>query len=300
MQKYDRSWEILLKDLMELQLGQINLLLAMYPDSATVEDTSRPMLDELEEWCNNTLTHTPSVSPSVSMLLNLALSDGSQEPAPAHSLHLDLSVPLAYRVEDSGPPSEPPNTKVRIQQPAWMSKAEASRLAAEIPEDEDLFAIIEHIKDAVTKHIESSQTLQEAASLASEPLIRVWFYFPSISTRAKRDDLINHAPGYGLTGFLLAGKPGLLCLEGGSNAIDDYMKFIKTESWGDIPAAQKKVSERYRQTGTGVKRTFPDMQEITDHVGERRGERANRGDMKALESWLGARGLGEAFAKVIM
>ena len=42
------------------------------------------------------------------------------------------------------------------------------------------------------------------------------------------------------------------------------------------------------------------MEEITESLGERRGERANRGDMKALEAWLGNKGLGEAFAKVIM
>jgi hypothetical protein len=78
------------------------------------------------------------------------------------------------------------------------------------------------------------------------------------------------------------------------------MKFIKTESWGDIPAHHKKVSERYRETGDKIERVFPSMTEITDMVGERRGQRANRGDMKAMEEWLVERGLGEAFAKVLM
>lgn len=76
------------------------------------------------------------------------------------------------------------------------------------------------------------------------------------------------------------------------------MKFIKTESWGDIPAHHKKVSERYREKIE--ERVFADMTETTDLVGERRGQRANRGDMKAVEEWLVERGLGEAFAKVLM
>ena len=133
------------------------------------------------------------------------------------------------------------------------------------------------------------------------PLVRVWFYFPSLSTREKRDDLVSMAPMYALTGFVLAGKPGVLCLEGASRDIDAYMKTIKTESWGDIPSYQKKVSERYREEGQAVGgRRFVGMQEITESLGERRGERANRGDMKALEAWLKERGLGEAFEKVIM
>lgn len=110
--------------------------------------------------------------------------------------------------------------------------------------------------------------------------------------------MVNLAPGYALTGFVLAGKPGVLCLEGASPDIDSYMSFIKTHSWGDIPSYQKKVSERFRET-EGVQRVFSGMEEITDSLGERGGQRANRGDMQALEAWLGSRGLQEAFEKVI-
>lgn len=109
--------------------------------------------------------------------------------------------------------------------------------------------------------------------------------------------MVNLAPSYSLTGFVLAGKPGVLCLEGTSTDIDSYMSFIKTHSWGDIPSHQKKVSERYRETD--IERVFSGMEEITDSLGERGGQRANRGDMQALEAWLTAKGLQEAFEKVI-
>lgn len=91
--------------------------------------------------------------------------------------------------------------------------------------------------------------------------------------------MVNLAPSYSLTGFVLAGKPGVLCLEGMSADIDSYMSFIKTNSWGDIPSHG--------------------MEEITDTLGERSGQRANRGDMQALEAWLGSKGLQTAFEKVI-
>jgi hypothetical protein len=61
---------------------------------------------------------------------------------------------------------------------------------------------------------------------------------------------------------------------------------------------RKKYSERFRET-EGVERVFSGMEEITDSLGERGGQRANRGDMQALEVWLGSRGLQEAFEKVI-
>jgi hypothetical protein len=235
-------------------------------------------------------------APSISMMLHISIS---AEGASDQSLGLDLVVPFTH--EGAVPPDDPPKVRVRLQQPPWLNRAVVNRLMADLPDDEDLLGTIEHVKETAGQELVQSlkSTRQEELSTGTEPCVRVWFYFPSISTRSKRDDFIIHAPSYRLTGFLYAGKPGLLCVEGGSQEIDDYMKFIKTESWGDIPAHHKKVSERYRET-KDVKRVFPDMTEITDLVGERRGQRANRGDMKAMEEWLVERGLGDAFTKVLM
>ena len=77
-----------------------------------------------------------------------------------------------------------------------------------------------------------------------EPLERAYLWFPSLSTPSKRRDLVTYASRYDLTGFVLAGKPGLLCLEGRGRAFERYMSDIKNESWGDIPSYQKKVSLR--------------------------------------------------------
>lgn len=294
--------KILPLELMELQLSQIDLLLAMYPEDATLDASDEKVHADLVDLVNNG-TETPSNTPfSLSVLLNLDLglhpSDGADQTPELYSIPLDVVIPLQH--EGSQLPNEPPIPSIRVKQPSWMNKAEVSNLQAGIP-SEDLLTAIEHVKEACLEHIKTSRdrTEEKIVKLESEPLVRVWFYFPSISTRAKRDDLINHGPSYGLSGFLLAGKPGILCLEGGSKAIDDYMKFIKTDSWGDIPAHHKKVSERHRETGS-IQRVFQGMQEITGLLGERRGERANRNDMRAVETWLGDRGLGDAFTKVLM
>lgn len=291
------------KELMALQLGQLDLLMAMYsPDDAVhIDTTSLELFERLKEWCESDADKLPSFSdPSISMLLDLDLSDSPEvqgdEP---RSLQLNLTIPL---VQEGDSQSDPPPIKSRLQQPSWLSKNEVAAINANLP-DEDILSVIEHIKNTVAeKPTRSNTTPSEANGLFDKnaPLVRAWFYFPSISTREKRDDLVKFAPMYGLSGFLMAGKPGILCLEGGSIAIDDFMKFIKTDSWGDIPPQHKKVSERYRETDLDSGRAFTDMQEITETVGERRGERANRSDMKALEAWLVDRGLGAAFGQVFM
>lgn len=293
---------VLPKEHMVLQLGQIDLLMAMYSsdDSISMDTASSELLETLRDWCESDEETIPRFTEDcIAMLLSLEISDTDNSPQDTKPLQLRLSIPL---VQDGNllDDTEPPPVRTRIQQPGWMSKGQVARLNTEIP-DQDVLSVIEHIKDAAAQHLAESK--QADATLSDMPdtdtsTVRVWFYFPSISTRSKRDDIVHYAPSYGLSGFLLAGKPGVLCLEGGSSAIDDFMKFIKTESWGDIPSQHKKVSERYREAD--ATRAFGDMREVTDMIGERRGERANRNDMKALEAWLNESGLGEAFAKVIM
>ncbi|KIL86943.1 hypothetical protein FAVG1_09496 [Fusarium avenaceum] len=289
--------DVLPQELMELQLGQIDLLMAMYAsdDAISMDTGSSDLLDTLKSWCEDGGDCVPKLSqPVINLQLRL---DAEDDDSSTKTLQLTLTVPLAF--ERGQTLTEPPPIKTRIQQPDWMSKGDVVRLNTDIP-DEDILSVIEHIKEAASQYLSSQKQAEEANTVSKDTsLVRVWFYFPSISTRAKRDDFINYGPGYGLTGFLLAGKPGILCLEGGSIAIDDFMKFIKTESWGDIPAHHKKVSERYREEGTDLQRAFTDMQEITDMI-EKRGARGNRGDMKALEAWLVEYGLGEAFGKILM
>lgn len=282
------------RDLMEAQIDQIELLQAMFPgeDELIVDEQLQQLLAGLRRWCDGEDTAKPAMVPeAVSLTLNLDVLSDPEKPS---SIAVNIEVPLTQ----ASTSLDAPPLKVRVRQPDWLTKAELAQLVDGIPDD-DVLSAIEHVREQALAYLTSLQESKLAGSNISDtPTVRVWFYFPSISTREKRDDIVKHAPGYGLTGFLLAGKPGVLCLEGGAQDIDDYMKFIKTESWGDIPSQHKKVSERYREV-TDVTRSFDGMQEITDQL-EKRGERSNRGDMKALEAWLAERGLHAAFDKVLM
>lgn len=285
-----------------MQLGQIDLLMAMYPDEGSVvlTEAAGDALVILRQWLteedfSESLSSLPQAIDFV-MQLDVA---GESSTSQAEDFKLSISLPIrcseAARSLDC-----PPAPKARVQQSYWMSKAEAALLTTKIPRDEDLISMIEHVNQYAALYLAESRDQPQDELMSPSHAIhlsRVWFYFPSISTRSKRDDLVNTAPVYDLTGFLLAGKPGILCLEGDSQAIDDYMKFIKTESWGDIPSGHKKVSERLRESVQS--RVFANMEEITDQL-ERRGERANRNDMKALEAWLDERGLRDAFAKILI
>jgi len=288
---------ILPPDIMESQLSVIDLLTAMFPSPGEMEipQSTAEHVERLREWCQNQTPAPPIAPPSLPLSVFLPVSDGEK------SIQVNISVPL--QCENPNTIDQPPPSSYSLRQPEWMSKAEFSSIAAYVQGVDSLDAL-DYIQNRVNdflenKKSEANATEQEKLDRSAQgPIVRVWFYFPSLSTRKKRDDMVNLAPSYSLTGFVLAGKPGVLCLEGMSADIDSYMSFIKTNSWGDIPSHQKKVSERFREI-QGVQRVFTGMEEITDTLGERSGQRANRGDMQALEAWLGSKGLQTAFEKVI-
>ncbi|GAB7357488.1 hypothetical protein MBLNU459_g0024t1 [Dothideomycetes sp. NU459] len=306
MQKPTTTMYRLPPDILESQLSLVDLLIAMFPDPSELDASPETLhcIDKLRE----SLVDESAILSAVPADLSLAVHVRVDA---ARSVQLNIQVPLQAREPQ---PLEPPPPSFSLRQPNWLARAQLAELAAGLPDD-DVFAAIEHVRDEAQRLL--SRRASTAAATAGTvsgsgaraetgPLVRVWFYFPSLSTREKRADMVAYAASYSLTGFVLAGKPGVLCLEGTSAAIDAYMKEIKSVSWGDIPSHQKKVSERYREEGgatstasaAGVTRVFDDMIEITDLIG-RHGERANRGDMAALQAWLAERGLGAAFEQVI-
>jgi hypothetical protein len=274
-------------DLLESQISTLDLLLAMFPDESEFDITPSD-LDLITSIRDNGSDGATSPLPSdIHVALRVSLD-------PTHSIQVNLTAPL--RSADSDPIEAPP-ISFSLRQPTWLDKASLATLSSSL--SEDIFSALDTLRDQGTSLIPTSTT-PIASKVSTGPLVRVWFYFPSLSTREKRQHMVDWAPSYSLTGFVLAGKPGMLCLEGSGSNIDAYMNEIKTVSWGDIPSHQKKVSERYRETGDEVKRAFEGMIEITDLVGEKHGARQNRGDMAAIEAWLKEKGLGDMFESVIL
>jgi len=223
---------------------------------------------------------------------------------PCLLLTLDVELPLRAR----GTEARSTRPRMTLRQAEWMSRAvhaELCSIAALAPpppraakegtaeegeHDEDAASLVlaatEELSELAVPHLEATalaSSLSAAASLAassapsavplSSSVLRTWHLFPSLSTPAKRDDLVayaslhSHSPAASrpgsdceaqqaqpLTGFVLAGKPGLVVLEAAlppracdadvlraSNAIDAYWAAIKSRSWRDIPSGHKKV-----------------------------------------------------------
>lgn len=301
----DSSYILLPPDVLESQLAMTDLIRAMYPSLDEGMDSSlQQVIDRIRQFCESPKGsgNNATLPPNLALTVTIPI-DAEDRPTASHSLptiQINITVPLSSHEKD---PTEPPPLIYSLRQPSWMSRAATMELGTGMPHN-DILAAFDHVQENAPKYLEKSDAFSHQPrspdGIECANLLRVWFYFPSLSTREKRKDLVSYASRYRLTGFVLAGKPGVLCLEGTSKDVDNYMNAIKNESWGDIPSHQKKVSERFREECGVEGRKFAEMTEITDHLGKKRGARKNRGDMAALEAFLKEKGVGESFSKVIM
>ncbi|BGP02893.1 DUF1115 domain-containing protein [Rhodotorula toruloides] len=317
-------------ELLALQLESFELAQSLFPLSGELEleEETAVILPSLRRWI--TEGHTPydgdaevgrdAVLPTNDIAFTVTLEvTSAANPASIHTLVLAIRLPLtkpldfAHTLADGSPAAT-----IRLQQPPWMSRTTHDGLAASLPScnpstftsnTDLLLHTIDFLRDKVASVIplSSERTPTDTPKKADEPEFRVWLWFPSLSTREKRDDIVNWAPEYGLTGFVLAGKPALLCLEGTESNVQTYLAEIKAKSWADIPSFQKKISERYRtpllppstpSTDPTAHRIFTTMDEITSLI-PRTGQRGNRGEMGEVRDFLETKGLGEAFGLVI-
>ena len=171
-------------------LDTIALLQAMYP----LEDEF-VLSPETSHWVENPSSPIPN---ALGMTLRVSLD---QDPAK----HLELYVSLQGGL-----------TKISPRQPPWLNKTAFQTLHDSIGAQDDTVGSSEYILESVETIKYTASTLisdvcvdkPEQVEEEEGVLERVWFWFPMLSTREKRKDLVQYAPRYNLTGFVLAGEFG--------------------------------------------------------------------------------------------
>ncbi|GAA5886243.1 hypothetical protein JCM6882_001578 [Rhodosporidiobolus microsporus] len=318
-------YELLVLQHEALELAEASFAL---PGELLLADQTAAFLPTLRTWLEAgggdsvELTKGPEWTDELAFHLHLTLEPPSSSSLTPLPLVISVKIPLVHLDDARGTtPEGAPWASIAVQQPPWLPRAAYDSLAASLPSvdpsdsfssnAELLLSTVEHVREEATNLIpnepESGEGKEEKPE---EEEFRVWMWFPSLSTREKRDDIVNWAGDYGLSGFVLAGKPALLCVEGTEANVQEYLAEIKSKSWADIPSFQKKISERYRtpllpssvpKSATEdptSRRIFTGMDEITSLI-SRGGFRGNRGEMGEVRDYLASKGLGEIFGVVI-
>ena len=190
-------------ELIQIQLSHLDLLESLFlPGEFSPSQDTAALRARLESHSDQ-----PSIAVSSSATLEcttlVPLAPPPDAQSGAYVLELSITLPLA---------DPPPPAQLSVRQPAWLSRAAHQSLVdslAALPEEENsttaVLAALELLRDAGAALI----PLVEDTAAAVGPVedeCRVWFWLQSLSTREKREDMVKWGPGFGITGFVMAGK----------------------------------------------------------------------------------------------
>lgn len=190
-------------DILEEQLATIQLLEAMYPlpTELVLDPETRSTYDAL-----SLNLASPVNILSFQVILRLRINEDDALP-----VELVLTLPLTTGTD---------HATVFIRQPEFLTRSSYEALLSVIPKflshtpsNEVVLGTIDIVLQECSR-LHAEATLLDLKKLDTSPreaeeLERVWFWFPSLSSKDKRQDLVDYAPRYGLTGFVLAGTANL-------------------------------------------------------------------------------------------
>ncbi|XP_022224663.2 RWD domain-containing protein 2A [Drosophila obscura] len=93
-------------------------------------------------------------------------------------------------------------------------------------------------------------------------LERLWIYSHHIKSSAKRQELVRQARHLELTGFSRPGKPGIICVEGQAEQVQQFWRAIKALRWQKISVVRTEPGQRRRGFDTFSEQLFNEEEGI--------------------------------------
>ncbi|KAH9640976.1 hypothetical protein HF086_015072 [Spodoptera exigua] len=103
-----------------------------------------------------------------------------------------------------------------------------------LQENVDKFALISE---------ENNMLPAKSSQETKDEFARLWIYSHHIYNKKKREEIVKKARELKLTGFLLAGKPGIVCVEGHHSDCKEWWKDIKSMTWKKIMIRKTEIFE---------------------------------------------------------
>ncbi|KAI8343209.1 hypothetical protein BC941DRAFT_498296 [Chlamydoabsidia padenii] len=303
----------LTEDSLTSVITDLELIKSIYFDNEEftfASATDATLYDQLlQHYDTHTLASLQTHSRSIGFQIQVCLKDIS-----ADSLVLVVDGRLGLADEQYCQLTIPSSAK----QNQWLDRTQHQQLTQEwdnrwCHQDDDdrasrILIMLEQVPSLVEHMVKQYEQQQERErqekdkTLEMGPIkcLREWLWLPMIYTKEKRGHIVDWAPSYGITGFLFAGKPGCLCLEGSEKSVISFINDIKTISWADIPAGHKKISTKYQERFICDSmaifdqdhRKFTIMQELKFDTS---GKFRNHNDLDMLKKWMVEHKVEDAF-----
>ncbi|ENN71057.1 RWD domain-containing protein 2A [Dendroctonus ponderosae] len=271
-----------IKQNLQIQLDELESLESMFcnPGEIKVEDIG--VFHDIKDFVGG---RTPSVPPCLGFTVNLVLEQNKFE--------LGVNLPQEYPFVEPGVFVR--NHKLNKAQHVLLNK-KIEQFLADLPRGEPcIFTAISWLQDHALDYIEQKEAVIETTDHCSEDaeLVRFWIYSHHIYSKTKRKALIDLADELKLSGFVMPGKPGIICVEGTSRDVNEFWQAVKNMNWKKIFC---KITESNKEDSKGG--TFLRFKDFLELVFENHGPKFNHMDMGEFYRYLEAHEVANIFKEI--
>lgn len=250
-QKVDDAQKSIIKNCLRMQLEEYELLSSIYCNNGEFRIFDPTVLEDIRDFLNDLRTTNYR---NLDYVIKLKLND---------KIKCELSVELTQFY----PMYEIPIFIIRTD---CLSKKQEDQLKKSIErhinenigkEDPYIYQVITWMQDNIDDIVKMKEVPKEAAP-KEQNLARVWIYSHHIKNKTKRTNIIRHAREYNLRGFMLPGKPGVICLEGPEVHAMECWKIFKSWQWQKIKIIKTETLKTHNGKEAQDFFRFKDFREI--------------------------------------
>ncbi|XP_050300012.1 RWD domain-containing protein 2A [Anthonomus grandis grandis] len=265
---------------LQTQLEELESLQAMFynPGEIKIEDIG--MYHDIKDYVSGKMKLVP---PCLDFTVNLLIDDNKFE----------MCVSLGHEYPFVEPEVFVRNCRMNRVQHAELNKKIGDYLKS-LPKGEPcIFTAISWLQDNAHSFIdlEKEGTSTEInRSEQDDELVRYWIYSHHIYSKTKRKSITDLAHQLKVNGFIMPGKPGIICVEGGACDVNEWWQSVKSMNWKKIFCKITESTKEDAQQDNFLK--FKDFMEI---VFESHGPKFNHMDMGEFSKYLEQKDLGYIF-----
>ncbi|XP_066595621.1 RWD domain-containing protein 2A [Prorops nasuta] len=245
-----------IKENLTTQLLELEVLQSVYPKELIITDHGT--LADINCFIERMSKELPQ---RLEYLLELPIANGM--------LELEVSLPCDY-------PFETPEVYARMSlldrtQQMLLNKALVAQSELQEKGEPCIYALIAWLQDNIESYIKVSKGCHKRntnenknkSKSSTSAFARYWIYSHHIYSKFKRRDITSIAKENSLTGFCLAGKPGIVCIEGTQEDCEYCWQKVKTMNWHKILVKFIETFEMVDNKDAICMRKFSDFEEVS-------------------------------------
>lgn len=228
---------VLIRECLRKQVEEFELLKSMYSNPGEFHADNPNLVNDIDDFLRG---NRSGVNQKLDYRIKLDINE---------KLKIELSVLLSHFY----PSHEQPMLMIRTdsftrQQEKIVKDAIEHYIETEIDKSEPyMFQVITWLQDNFEGLIKQSYQKEEnnkGSNSTDQKMQRIWLWSHHIYSKIKRQDIIKLSKDYDLNGFMWPGKPGVICMEGIFEDVEEVVKIIKSWQWQKLKIVKVEVKDK--------------------------------------------------------